>query len=259
MNDISRLMVAVLASVAAAAAVCTLLAPAAPAPMVAMASVDVARVEALEAALLELRRAAPVAQVADPSPPVQPQRVALPEPVPERIAVDAIEARVQRLEQLVTALGARPERPAAERPHPGPRNQKEASEWILDPAADTARKMLAHETLRQVHDAYTPAMVAELLRIGTTDLDGGVRADVWRFFDGRSRLPVLVAPLVRALMADGDARAREEAADTLGSYLDDPIVEPALRRAAQADASDRVRAKAKRTLESRRSFAAVDR
>jgi hypothetical protein len=138
-----------------------------------------------------------------------------------------------------------------------PPDKDEAVRRILDPASDVAMKVRAHQELRGVPDAYSPAMVAELLKIGTMNPDGGVRAEVWCFFDGKSRLPAIVAPLVRALQADGDARAREEAADTLGSYLDDPIVEPALRHAADFDPSESVRAKAKRTLRARRSFSPV--
>ena len=101
----------------------------------------------------------------------------------------------------------------------------------------------------------TSAGGSGILRIGTTNQDGGVRADVWRFFDGESSVPAIVNPLVRALQADPDARAREEAAETLGNYFDDPIVESALQLAVESDGSERVRNKAKRTLAARRSIA----
>jgi hypothetical protein len=123
-----------------------------------------------------------------------------------------------------------------------------AERTILDPAAPVEEKLAAHERLRRVPDAYTPPMVQELLRIAETSQRAETRADVWRFFDGASRLPHLVPPMLQALANDADWIAREEAAETLGNYLDDPVVLGALRWTAEHDAHERVRAKAQRTL-----------
>lgn len=119
---------------------------------------------------------------------------------------------------------------------------------ILDSSLPIADKLRVHEALRNVQGAYTPRMVQELILIGTSNPDATVRADVWRFFDGATKLPVLVPHLLRALVQDPAAEVREEAADTLGMYADDPAVAPALRDAAARDLDQRVRDKAARTL-----------
>jgi hypothetical protein len=251
LNDLRRIVVTVLLSAGTSAAVCLLLAPSPPAPPPRVEP-DVNRLDCLEEKIELLERAPAAVPAAVPIPDA-PQRaeVVRVDHGPELMRrIDGLEARLFRLELLGSASSAE---------HQDPRlafaaGKDEATRTLLDPAADVTAKLKAHEALRSVPDAYTPAMVAELLRIGTTHHDGGVRAQVWLNFDGRSKLPAIVAPLVRALQADTDARAREEAADTLGSYLDDPIVEPALKQAAQGDASEQVRAKAARTLKARRSF-----
>lgn len=124
-----------------------------------------------------------------------------------------------------------------------------AAQWTLaDPAAGVAEKLAAHEALRRVADAYTPAMVADLVHIGTNEPDARMRADVWRFFDGSTHLPDLVPHLLAALEFDVDALVRDEASETLGNYADAPAVLEALRFAAEHDESQRVRTKAQRTL-----------
>jgi hypothetical protein len=120
---------------------------------------------------------------------------------------------------------------------------------VLDPKLSDKEKVRAHEALRQVPDAYTPAMVQELVRIGTSHQDAHIRADVWRFFDGRSQIPALVPSLLQALVNDSSEEVRDEASETLGNYLKDPTVLFALRHAAQHDTSMRVRRKAIRTLQ----------
>ena len=254
MNDIRRIVVTLLLSAGTSAAVCLFL-TSAPPPTPPRVEPDTGRLDRLEDKVDLLERA--------PAP--MPAAVPVVE-VPERVEVvrvdhgpeqarriDGLEARIRRLEQLATAPAAGQQDPRIA----GIVGKDEAGRTLLDPAADVAEKLKAHAALRSVPDAYSPAMVAELLRIGTTHHDGGVRAEVWLNFDGRSKLPAIVAPLVRALQADADARAREEAADTLGGYLEDPIVEPALQQAAQGDASEQVRAKAVRTRKARRSFPAL--
>lgn len=256
MNELARFAATVTVSVVSSAAVCIWLtsAPLPPQPP----EVDWSRIDRLEARLHDLETAPRVQTAALPAPEPAPAAHDR-EPVPKvdgaavraALLFDVLEERLRFLEER-TARGGEVDTAQS---MPKTPTKAEAAKWILDPAADSAQKLRAHEAMRSVADGYTPAMVAELIRMGTTDQNGAVRADVWRFFDGKSRFPQIVAPLVRALVADADATAREEAADTLGSYLDDPVVEPALRRAAEGDASERVRAKAKRTLTTRRSFA----
>ena len=252
-NDVHRLVVTVLVSAASSAVVCVLLAPAPLAPA-ARAEIDWSRVDRIDARLQAMERIPPAVQGSLATPSASPtDRVEAPPPDPWPAAaarLAAMEARLFRLE-LVAAVPAE----QAQAPVPEFPTREDAGRSILDPTSDVAKKMRAHEALRKVNDAYTPAMVAELLRIGTTNQDGGVRADVWRFFDGESSVPAIVNPLVRALQADPDARAREEAAETLGNYFDDPIVESALQLAVESDGSERVRNKAKRTLAARRSIA----
>jgi outer membrane murein-binding lipoprotein Lpp len=215
------------------------------------------RVDALAASVQELQRrvAALEAQLAAPRAAVPPA----PDDGPAREQVAALERRLAALERPRAARPAMPQDVAAAA-HGGvaqPPETKEdaarreaAQRTILDPKASVKDKLAAHEQLRRVPDAYTPAMVQELLRIAAATDDGQERADVWRCFDGSSKLPALVQPLLRALASDPADIAREEAAETLGNYLDDPVVESALQWSAARDGAERVRAKAQRTLQS---------
>ena len=96
-------------------------------------------------------------------------------------------------------------------------------------------------------------MVQELLRVAQTSSEAQVRADVYRFFDGASALPMLVPHLLQVLAHDPEESVRDEAAETLGNYQDDPVVVAALRSSAERDQSGRVRKKAHRTLDERPS------
>lgn len=166
--------------------------------------------------------------------------------------IGALERRVAALEQ---AQARSPANPVAPRP-PAELNlqaqlrlaREQGSRRVLDPKATDKDKVKAHEALRYVPDAYTPAMVQELVRIGNSHPDADTRADVWRFFDGRSHIPTLVPHLLQALVQDASEKVRDEASETLGNYLKDPTVLLALRYAAENDASMRVRRKAIRTL-----------
>jgi hypothetical protein len=169
------------------------------------------------------------------------QRLALLEAAASRTgrATPAAQSRLPILPRAATAEVDPETKAALVRP---------AERTILDPIATVEEKLAAHERLRRVPDAYTAPMVQELLRIAAMSQQGQTRADVWRFFDGASKLPDLVPPLLHALANDADWIAREEAAETLGNYRDDPMVLGALRWAAEHDANERVRAKAQRTL-----------
>jgi hypothetical protein len=262
MNAPLRLAATVCVSAAVAAVVSVLLSRGA-APTTLPDQELTARIDRLESRIQDLevaRTSNPVAPVqAEPPPAREVVAANTPDPSVANMAhrLELLESEVMKLDVLVGRLMDAGAGTGLQATAAVPADQAEASRWILNSDMDVALLLRAHEALRGVQDAYSPAMVAALLQIATTNADGQVRADVWRFFDGRSKLPALVAPLVRALQTDSDARAREEAADTLGSYLDDPIVEPALRHAAESDSSDRVREKAQRTLKARRSFSTV--
>jgi len=203
------------------------------------------RVTALEAQLAAPRAAVPTAP-ADTQP-AREQFAAL----ERRLAVlesPRADARAAVLRDVASAERVRVARPPETKEEAA---QREAAQRkVLDPSATVQDKLAAHEQLRRVPDAYTPAMVQELLRIAATSGEGQVRADVWRFFDGESKVPALVRPLLRALGNDTEDIVREEAAETLGNYLDDPVVAGALRWSADRDGAERVRNKAQRTLQS---------
>lgn len=185
---------------------------------------------------------------------------------PERTPVDAdaIGPRIAALEQRLAALDRRqPQRQSSPRPARSPEEEarwraqrdaevrqviEAATNTILDPRASVQAKVEAHKTLRYVENAYTPAMVQELLRLATLDPEPSVRASTWTSFDGQTRLPELVQPLLNALANDPDAGPRNEASETLGNYADYPGVLEALRHAAKHDPSLEVRGKALRTL-----------
>ena len=123
-----------------------------------------------------------------------------------------------------------------------------AEEVILNPEASSLAKVESQKTIRSLSDAYTDAMVKELVRIGEHDGEASIRADVWRLFDGAANLPVLINPLLRAVNYDESDRVRAEAAETLVNYVDNPVVLEALQRLAENDSSLDVRRRALREL-----------
>lgn len=214
---------------------------------------------ALEERVATLERTARAPAAARSSSPLE--RAAI--PPSERTVVTSeaasIAELVERIEALERRLDERHQGPVARSPAEiaalelaSEREQEEAvraAKAVLeDPSASREAKLAAHEALRNVVDAYTPAMVADLAEIGMNDPDPGVRADVWRNFDGSSHLPDLVPHLLRALTSDSDPGPRNEASETLGNYVEDPEVLAALRYAAQNDSSPQVRRKIERTL-----------
>lgn len=124
-----------------------------------------------------------------------------------------------------------------------------AAEVILDQEASSLAKVESQKTIRSLPDAYTDAMVEELVRIGEHDGEESIRANVWKFFDGAANLPVLIEPLLRAANYDESDRVRSEAAETLAKYADDPVVLEALQWLAENDSSPDVRRKALRELQ----------
>ena len=119
---------------------------------------------------------------------------------------------------------------------------------LLNPNATTPELLAAHATLRSVPGAYTPEMVARLVDLGAHATEARERADVWRQFDGATRLPALVDPLLSALRFDEHHDPREEAAETLAEYLDVPGVREALRFAGDNDPHEEVRRQARGSL-----------
>lgn len=128
------------------------------------------------------------------------------------------------------------------------RLHERAEEVILNPEASSLAKVESQKTIRSVTDAYTDAMVQELVRIGEHDGEASIRADVWQFFDGATNLPVLIDPLLHAVNYDENDRVRTEAAETLANYADDPFVLETLQRLAENDSSLDVRRRALREL-----------
>lgn len=205
--------------------------------------VDPARIAALEARVEGL-----VQQLAATAP-ASPVRTHAPADVPP--AENRLRGLELRLSSLEQALRARPPSGAESRGHEPAENRPtvaDARRVIVDPAASVAAKLEAQQRLRRVENAFTPAMLRELVRIGTTNPDPKVRADVWRFFDGPTNYPEIVDPLMRAMRFDSADVARDEAAETLGNYASNPAVRQALAHAAEHDPSVRVRNKAQRAF-----------
>lgn len=177
------------------------------------------------------------------------ERAPIASPTPDTAVVAALEQRLAQVERHSPANpGHTLMRQALDRQQPNATTAAEAQRVLADAAASVDDKVEAHQRLRRVANAYTPAMVQDLVRIAETDPRPVARANVWTWFDGATLLPELVRPLLRALAHDPDGAVRAEAAETLGNYLDNPAVLPALRQAAQDDADEPVRAKAQRTL-----------
>lgn len=162
-----------------------------------------------------------------------------------------LEARLANLErELGRPLATSRAEPRAEpRARPKP---EELRQTILDPQATVADKLRAHKALRHVKDSYDPAAVQELIRIGQTSESAATRADVWRQFDGDTRLPGIVPAMLNALSGDTDKNVREEAAETLAKYWDDPSVQQALTYSATHDPDEGVRQQASQVLAKRR-------
>jgi len=107
--------------------------------------------------------------------------------------------------------------------------------------------------------AFTEAVVAAAVNIGSAAPDAMVRLYAWRYLRG-VRDPNLTQALLYSLASDGDARVRCQAALTLGYLLDEPGVRNALMRASLEDPSTEpptkdgcilsVRAAAERALQS---------
>ncbi|MBI5850546.1 MAG: HEAT repeat domain-containing protein [Planctomycetes bacterium] len=121
---------------------------------------------------------------------------------------------------------------------------------ILDPRATEAAKLEGWKQLRNGGpDAWTDAIVDEMVRIGLTSNDVNVRADVWRQADANARSERLVPGLLQALTGDADGRVREEAAETLENYAKLPQVRLALEAAAVNDPEEKVRRFARQSIE----------
>ena len=256
MNDRTWIVVAVLLSVAAATGTSLLLQPtaavSAPSPARDPRLDDIARrllaVESRTAA----SQSAPSA-IAEPSP----LRTAADHLPADRIAelasrLQAVEARLARLDGAAPHRDPRglvSEANAPETAAQPPLTKVDAQQLVLNVRATAEDRVRAQEALRRVSDAYTPAMVQELLHLAMTHPDGQLRAAIWRNFDGATVVEGITPALLDAVARDAEPSAREEAAETLGNYLADPAVKAALQVAADHDAEEKVRNKAKRTLE----------
>jgi len=175
--------------------------------------------------------------------------------------IDALVLRLEQAEATLARLAA--QRPSsAEVPASSPAEDLErrrvaqqqlmvtSRDAILDPRATEQQKREAWGRLRSAGaDAWTDAVVDEMVRVGLTSTDPNVRADVWRQADGGSRSERIVPALMQALASDADANVREEAAETLENYAKLPHVRLALEAAANGDVEEKVRNFARRSLE----------
>lgn len=173
--------------------------------------------------------------------------------------VDSLLARIERLEaalreqavpETVPQPARTPEEDLARRRVAQQQLVATARNAILDPRATEAAKLEGWKQLRNGGpDAWTDAIVDEMVRIGLTSSDADVRADVWRQADANARSERIVPALLQALTGDADGRVREEAAETLENYARLPRVRLALEAAAANDPEEKVRRFAKRSLE----------
>ena len=181
--------------------------------------------------------------------------------VPGRAAADggpdaravAFEERLARLERSVQAAldrgdpqesGGSADRPL-DRPEALPADTAQRIEaWqnaIVGGANTEAERLQAWRGLRGHENAYTDAVVAQMVHLGLTASDPETRADVWRQADGRTKHDALVPALLQAVQSDADRRVREEAAETLVEYSDRPAVEASLRQLLASETDEGVR------------------
>ncbi len=184
------------------------------------------------------------------------------EPVHDTVQIEQLSSRVMELERVVGAWQQERESATANEQQANARRVAEralraaqkkedavqAAQSILDGAKSDTQKLESWSTLRGQEEAYTDAIVQEMIRIGTSATDAAHRADVWRQADGRSKHPALAHALVLALQTDPEAKVREEAAETLEIYRDVPGVVEALRIARDGDAAAGVRRQASNSL-----------
>lgn len=211
----------------------------------AVTVVDSKRIAALEERVDEL-----VAAIA----PLRPERITAPRSTERKADTTTEPYQVtgdlnDKIRQLEANLAALRNGAAANETRGQPKpTVEEARQTLATPAATDTAKVAAHERLRRQRDAYTPAMIRDLVRIGLTNPDPKLRADIWRCFDGATHLPQIVPHLIQALANDGDARVRNEAAETLGDYATIASVRQALEHAYRHDPDKTVREKAGRTV-----------
>ena len=126
---------------------------------------------------------------------------------------------------------------------------QQTAEIMLDPYASDEMKASAWGDVRMfAAEAWTDAIVAEAVRIGTTSPDPQIRADIWLQAKANHTHPLLLQPLLEALSYDPSSGVRGMAAYTLALYLDQPGVREALQVASQQDADLAVRQQAEESL-----------
>ena len=220
--------------------------PSVEASVPASPSIDSSQLDALEQRLRALEAKQIAARVDEPPErvPVTPTDQSKLAKLAQRIAkleTQRIEASALQISHAITAAT------------PLSTVVQENQQRILDPRLTELEKLKAWGALRFLgKDAWTDAVVFEMIRIGRTSQDSAVRADVWRQADAHSKSPALVPALLRALTNDSVANVREEAAETLENYTSDPAVVQALEQAKQSDQDEGVRRFAGRSLERRR-------
>lgn len=126
---------------------------------------------------------------------------------------------------------------------------QQTAEIMLDPYASDEMKASAWGDVRMfAAEAWTDAIVAEAVRIGTTSPDPRIRGDIWLQAKANHTHPLLLQPLLEALSYDPSSGVRGMAARTLALYLDQPGVREALQVASEQDPDLNVRQQAEESL-----------
>ncbi len=126
---------------------------------------------------------------------------------------------------------------------------QQTAEIMLDPSATDEMKASAWRDARMfAAEAWTDAIVAEAVRVGTTSPDPRIRADIWLQAKANHTHPLLLQPLLEALSYDPSSGVRGMAARTLALYLDQPRVRGALQVASEQDPELNVRQRAEESL-----------
>lgn len=175
------------------------------------------------------------------------------DPVTGRLSASDMEAlarQIATLEKLAATPGERSTRPS--QPTDGPPEGNPAKGWHQDRILSTATaadKLRSWGALRRMGpDAWSDAVVQEMIQLGQTASDPATRADVWRQADARARHPAMRGALLVAMVQDPNPSVRGEAAETLECYCDDPQVVAALEQAAVQDKDPEVRENANKAL-----------
>lgn len=177
------------------------------------------------------------------------------EPAFDLSILDKLDERLTAVERQLAALPRlnppQPEAPRPRDPAQIARDLATTQQGILDANSTPEQKLQHWRRLRAMENAYSDAVVQQMVNLGLTSPDAATRADVWRQADSRSKHPALAVAMIRALQSDTDDDVREEAAESLENYADRADVQQVLTWARDSDKSEGVRRYAARSLERR--------